>query len=511
MSNRENYFLDDFLKETETSLEELDQLDDLEELLAEESETTGTGTAAVSQGIVSAVSGRGPGVSADGYAEITVSDDEKRVYANLFPPSEGGTPLGSEQVEKMLEAKGVVYGIRWDDIGKGVFSCNTERLRLTDVLIAEGVEPEKEIPEHYEIDDRLYRHSREIKSEKGRVDYRALSPFVLVKKGDLLARLVPVKPGKPGYTVFGKEIPYGKKELVRLRPGENTKLQDAVVTAACDGRFEHTDEEFWVNEVLAVEGDVGYKTGHIDFPGDVLIQGQIKDDFNIRAGGSVFCEKTMDASEVFCGKDLFIKLGIIGRKKGRVKVGGKLRAKFIENCYVEARGSIYLDAGILNSQVYSSGRVELQKRGVIVGGTVYAQNGVVATQIGTEMGPRTEIYCGVDYVIANKIGWIRDKNIELALTLKRVEEKLSRHPQDEKLNEYREKIRQAIKKLNESTGELIHKLDKNDSAEIVVKGSVFPGVYIEICHVSYPVDTLLSAVRFRLDKEKGRIIPDTLH
>ena len=47
-----------------------------------------------------------------------------------------------------------------------------------------------------------------------------------------------------------------------------------------------TAEGFWVDEVLGVATDVDYHSGNIDFPGDVIIQGDVKDGFAVKAGKS---------------------------------------------------------------------------------------------------------------------------------------------------------------------------------------------------------------------------------
>jgi hypothetical protein len=266
-----------------------------------------------------------------------------------------------------------------------------------------------------------------------------------------------------------------------------------------------------VNEVLEVAGDVDYTIGHINFPGDVIIKGEIKDGFKVHSGGSVFCAKTLDASEVIAKKDLIVKQGIIGRNKGRIKVAGEVRTKFIENCYLEAKGSVYVDNGIMNSAIHSLKRVELVKKGIVIGGTLYAQDGVTAVQIGSALGPRTEIYCGIDYSVEQKLEWIRDKNIELVFKLKQIEKKLKAASAGrDKLLEVGGKIKQAIHKLNEAANALVFKLDKNEAAEVIVKGVIFPGAYIEIGHISYIVPRRMARVRFKLDKIKGKVIAEHL-
>lgn len=505
---RKDYSIDDFLKETEKELEELDTIGDILE-----SENDSVNLYAAENALDRFITSEEEIVDypIDGHMEITVTEDEMEAYADFYPPSTGQRPLNSDDASRIIEQHKIVYGVRWNEVNDSLFRCNTEGEAVRDVLIAAGVQPVDEVPAHYWIEETLMDKREEINSEVDRVDFREVSPFILVRKGDVLARRIPKKEGEYGYTVFGKAVPYGKEEIQYPKPGRNTQLQNGTVTAACDGRFEIEDDSFYVNEVLQIEGDVDYSTGHIDFPGDVILKGQVKDGFKVEAGGSIFCGKTLDASYVVGKKDLTVTFGIIGRKKGSIKVGGKVQAKFIENCYVEAGDTIYLDVGIINSAVYTSDRVELGKKGIIIGGTVNAQNGVTATQIGSATGPRTEIYCGTDYIVTNKLEWIRDNTVKLAYKLTQIEERLKKEVSHRKqLIALQDKIKQSIHTLNESAQTLVYKLDKNDNAEVVVKGKIFPGVYIEICHISYVVGREMDRVRFRLNKEQGIIATEKI-
>ena len=445
------------------------------------------------------------------YTEVSISDDEMEAVADFFPPSEGIEPLKPEEVSKVLGDNGIIQGIDWDVIRDAVFKCNTGFEPVTGVVVATGSLPVDEIPEHLETEPGLVTKENDLENKKTRIDFKNISPFVLVKKGDTLAHTVPVRPGKTGFTVSGTSVPYKKVKVTQPKPGKNTKTEGNTVVSACDGRFESDGHGFWVNEVLEISHDVDYRTGHIDFPGDVIIRGEIQDGFKVRSGGSIYCGGTMDASEVTCEKDVIVKQGIIGKKEGTLRAEGKVEAKFIENCYVQARGPITVEVGMINSSVHTLDRVELGLKGVITGGTTHAQNGVTATQLGSQSGTRTEIYCGTDYSVEQKLEWIRDKNIELAMKLGRVREEIKRSsPENEKLTELRDKLQAAIHKMNEAAGALVNHLDKNDDVEVVVRGNVFPGVYIEICHVSYIVNRKVNSVRFRLDKAKGKIAVEAL-
>ena len=508
MKKLKDFDIEDLIHSSEQFLEELGDVDSItEEFTDQANERISNG---VRQRFISSED-EALAIEIDGYVEITITEDEMKAEANFYPPSEHRKPIDIYDVEKALQSKGIIYGIDWDVIRKAIFECNTQQVPIIDVSIAKGTKPINEVPEHLIIEEKLLSQKEGLDLESIRVDFKQKSPFVLVKRGDVLAHFFPKQEGVQGSTILGRALPYTNIKISKIEPGKNTEMAEDYIVASCDGRFEYNNRAFWVNEVLTLERDIDYKTGNIDFPGDVIINGQIKDGFTVRSGGSVYCNTTMDASEVISTKDLVVRLGLIGRKTGRVKVGGTLRAKFIENCYVEAADSIIVDVGILNSAVHAGNKVELKEKGIVVGGTIYAQNGIVATQLGTEMGPKTEIYCGTNFLVEQKLQWIRDKNVEIAFKLKQVERKLAGGSKGrEKILELQQKLKAVLHKLNEAAGSLIFQLDKNEGAEVVVRDQVFPGVYIEICHVSYIVSHSMKNVSFKLDKAKGKIIPEPL-
>jgi len=509
MEKTVDYSLEDLTAESEKLLEDVGDIEELVGTAAgtETAESIGDETSRAS---IKALK-ESMDLQFDGYADVRLAEDEMSALADFYPPGGEMNPIEPDQIADLLSAKEIIEGVDWDAINEAVFRCNTERIRMTDVIVARGTRPIDEVPEHLLIEEQLIKKSSGSEVDSVRIDFREVSPFVLVKEGQELAKYIAKREGSMGTTVLGKAIPYKTRQITVTVPGDNTRVQGKSIVADCDGTFEHNDHYFRVNEVLAIDGHVDYKTGHINFPGDVIIRGEIKDGFKVHSGGSIFCSKTLDASGVISKKDLIVQQGIIGRNRGIIKVAGKVKAKFIENYYVEAKGSVYVENGILNSTIYTLKQVELDRKGVIIGAKIYAQDGVKAVQIGSAMGPRTEIYCGIDYSVQQKMEWIRDKNIKLAFKLKQVEGKLkTTSPGSEKLLQIRGKIKETIHKLNKATHSLIFQLDKNEEAEVVVKGFIFPGAYIEICHLPYIVSRQMKRVRFKLDKAKGKIVAETL-
>lgn len=148
-------------------------------------------------------------------------------------------------------------------------------------------------------------------------------------------------------------------------------------------------------------------------------------------------------------------------------------------------------------------------RGVIIGGRITAQKGVSAFQIGSSAGARTEIHCGIDFMVQQKLTWIRDQNIALALKLRQVAMTLTvRRGSDVKLLDLQGKLKTAIHRMNDSARTLVASLHKDEGATVIVRGDIHHGAYIEICHVSLVVSGAMSRVRFKLDKTFGIISPE---
>ena len=391
-------------------------------------------------------------------------------------------------------------------IKENIDKCNSELVQIKDVVISQGEHPTDEVSEQFVVEERLQIKPEISTDKKNQIDYKEITSYSLVSKGDTLARVVPKKEGVPGKTVKGELIHYQKAAFAQKKLGKNTKLDGDRIVATTNGRFELWKDIFRVHEIFTVSGDVDYHTGNIQFPGDVVIHGRVSDGFKVKAEGSIVCMETLDASEVRCERNLEVHKGIIGRKKGKISVGGTIRAKYIENCYVEADDSIFIETGILHSVVRTQNRLELPHKSVIAGGKIYAQNGITAGNIGTKMGIKTEIYCGIDHKIQQNLEWINDKSIALSSKLSQIEERLKfKETADERLSKSKEKIEEYITKLNNATKSLVLQLDKNKKADVMIHGTVYPGVYIEISHIPFKVPHEMKDIRFFLVQQDHKV------
>ena len=448
-----------------------------------------------------------------GYAAFQISDDEMTATGHFYPPEGTEAPIELEAVERQLEQLGVVYGIDREALQNAIWSCNSDGREVLDVPVARGSKPTDAMAAHIGLRKELtgrHRKNRKSPDSPGRIDYREQSPFVIVSEGTVLARDIPRREGKPGYTVLGTELPPKTITPRSWKPGPNVTRKGKYYRAAVDGRFEWSSSEFRVNKVLEVHHEVDYSTGHIDFPGDVILHKAVRDRFRVHAEGSVLCMETLDASDVRCGGDLIARRGIIGRNEATLFAGGDIETRYIENCRVSARGDVRANAGIVNSVVNSLGAIRTGKEGIIVGGELCALAGVEAQQIGSRMGTRTTIRCGVDFEAAERLARLQERSTEIVFRLQEVRNRIAQHPERaERLSGTKEKLETALQRLQDTAPELLNQLDKDESATVRARRRLHAGVYIEICHVGYQTTYPLPGAILKLNKFRGAIEVET--
>jgi hypothetical protein len=445
------------------------------------------------------------GSAIDGTVEVSVAPDAMSATATFYPPKGDGLPIDPSYVYELLRRIGVVSGLLEEEITETTMNCNLERKILRDIVVARGTEPEAEIPEHASLEPKFTKHGPQIDDRVQRVDFRELATLFVVHKDEIIATVLPKHEGKNGLDVRGKETPFSRENPESCIAGRNVERREDKLVAAVDGRLAIESGCADVDEVLLVKGEVDFHTGHIMFPGDVVIEGVVHDGFKVVSGGSIVCKSTVDAFEISAKKDLICAQGIIGRRKGEVRVGGELKAKYVQNCHVAVRGNVHLSSALVGSKLYTLGSIEMGDKGVIMGGEVFATHGIRCGRLGNEAFQPTRIHAGIDFTVQHRLDEANEKMRLLAARIRQVDHAAQARPGAEMEKAKSEFAKKAID-LRSIITDLLGKLDADDNAVVEARSEVFPGVVIEICRVSIVVEGKMHACKFRLDKVAGRII-----
>ena len=445
----------------------------------------------------------------NGFIEISIAPDGMSATADLHPPKADGLPLDIEQARDLCARLGITEGIDWEGLGEAILRCNLDRTAVRGFVLARGVSAENSLAEHARVSDRIRKPPTPPGEDKLRFDPRDRRALVVVRKGEILAKMIPASRGREGKDIRGNFIASHSLQVPSVAAGKNVAIEEGNIVSQVDGLLAPLGEDgsgrLDVEEILLVRGDVGYHTGHIVFPGDVIIEGAIGDGFRVWSGGNIHCKATMDAYDVNAKKDLICDQGIIGRRKAQVRVGGELRAKFIQNCSVAARGDVHVQSAIVNSRVYTLGKVDLGDKGVFMGGEISAVHGIKAFRLGNQAHQSTVVHAGTDFTVQQRLDQANEKLRLLSLRAQRARED-SGGQASPQLDLLLARIAHAEGDLRTLIGQLLGSLDADEGACVEVASEVYPGTVIDICRVSIVVDELLSACRFRLDKTAGRIV-----
>lgn len=378
------------------------------------------------------------GEQRDASCEILISRDEMKAYLTLTP-NFGGKAVTLNELETLLQAKGIIFGIVPTEEMEAVL----ERAEVAHFVIAQGQEPVSGQDTQFKAIVETVRERKPFINEDGSVDYRELGDIVAVHKGDLLCERTPAVAGQNGRNVLGQMIsPTNGREIafsvdkssVYVNPENSNQL-----LAAITGQPIPVENGVMVSPVLTLE-KVDLETGNIRFDGTIIVKGDVIESMKVYALIDIIIEGNVINSKVECMGNLVVKGGVTGNSQliagGEVSVKGGVQgyqeveeakhspAKiiayhsvsvgFAENFTIEADLDIVVEKYAMNSQLTAknkivAGRKNLGKKSSLIGGETWATCLVRAGIIGSEMGIKTRIVVGVDPFIKKRTDEIKQQ------------------------------------------------------------------------------------------------------
>lgn len=316
-----------------------------------------------------------------------VSANKLKAYIRieLFDKS---AEVSTEEILDYLKEQEIIYGIMENDIVE--FCKNKEYAK--ELIAAGGKEPingnDAEIVYNFDIT----KEKRFSENADGTIDFRNINNVTNVKKDTVLCYIVPASEGVNGTDVYGNPVNYKKGKNVSFNYGKNTYvLEDGLqLLASTDGCVEIKNGKIFVEDVYIVK-NVDNSTGNIDFIGNVIINGDIKEGFSVTAIGDIKIRGMVEGAYIKSNGDVVISKGMNGMSKGSIYAKGNITSKYIENASIESEKSIYAEA-LINSEVKAGDSIIIKgSTSTIIGGVTTAENIIYAKTIGNKTYPETNI------------------------------------------------------------------------------------------------------------------------
>ncbi len=305
------------------------------------------------------------------------------------------------------------------------------KLPSTPVLVAKGQPPDPGENGRLELTPELQALADgEAKDDDEQVNFYEQHKIISVSEGQVIGKVYPPRPPKPGKDVLGQTIkPKAKRAEITLGSNVRYKEDGVTVVATCDGRLSNGTFDVAVLDVLEVGGDVDFESGNIDSASDVLVRGNVLDLFSVKSKKSIEVNGSIEAADVRADGDLLVRGGICGKEKGKVVCGGELRAKFCDAAHIDCEGDLHVAREVLNCQVRTNGAIFI-RTGSLIGGKAHARNGGELKVLGSAAGVKTLVGIGMDP--------------EIFTNIKSLDERVK------SLNDTAQQIRTAVKPLLDS-------------------------------------------------------------
>ncbi|MGN7760366.1 DUF342 domain-containing protein [Paenibacillus sp. 22594] len=344
------------------------------------------------------------------YISITFSEDKGIAYLQ-FSKKDENFSCTIEDLESFLHSHNIRYGVQRDIVQR--ISSNPEEYFFSRVPIAIGQPSVNGTDGRVVLTVDMEEDRKPLEMADGKVDYKDLVRLHNVLKGQIIAKVIPPQPGKPGMMVTGEELPFKPGKEAHFKVGKNVLVdqEETAMYAAIDGLVTLTEKgKINVFPVYEVNGDVDYSTGNIDFVGTVVIRGNVLTGFTVKSAGDIRVVGGVEGAELISGGSIEITGGIIGYNKGLVSAGKNVKVSFIQDGNVVAGEDVIVSQSVMHSNIRAGKDVLCNgTKGLIVGGIVQAGERVVARTIGNTMSTATAIEVGVVPELRNEINELRQE------------------------------------------------------------------------------------------------------
>ncbi len=427
----------------------------------------------------------------DGRFQLVMNEDKTQVTLTVAPPKAAGRSVTVPEVVEELRRMGVMYGIRESEIGRAVKVAHETGLSSPAVVAAQGQLPEDGVDAQttWRIDLHAIQHPMPQRID-GIPDYFAYDPERMVKAGQVLLNVTPARAGTPGKTLLAPfaAVPQAKGRDTGITAGSGVRMSEDRLqfTATADGCAELIRDRLVVHPIRWIDGDL---------EGDTVASGGLVVMGNMRSGGSIKARGVVAVKGSLAG----VKV----RARGDVFVTRAARSTIV------ADGNVYVLEQLLNCEVNCHGKLIALDGASIAGGDLLATGGIDAMDLGADNGTYTTAAVAVDGLNGVRSTEIQEEIAACEATAQKIGATLrplaalptAALPPDkreliQRLMDERRNLEDRVRELHGERRQLTVTSKEKIAANVVVRGTVYPGVEVKVGQASNRVDQALCCVFF---------------
>jgi hypothetical protein len=313
----------------------------------------------------------------------------------------GGSPVSANELVKAAQEQGICFGFLKEQLVQLVTTASRAEPGVSQqAVIAVGrvMQPGQNARFEPLVPGMTVRLNKPVMTSQSRSDLRDFGVIPSVRQGEPIVRRLPPTPGVDGVDVLGAVSPAVPGQPVEWLQAEGVMISpnDAdLLLAARDGMPRILDAGATVDEVYAVN-KVDLSTGHVQFRGSVIVNGDVTEGMKVVAGGNVFIKGTMEGALIESGGDVSIGGSVIGHQVSQDGVGehfsttvrakGDVRCLLAQYVRIECEGDFHATKQINHCHVDARMVVagpEDKLSGKVVGGRFYLDLGLKGGVLGS--------------------------------------------------------------------------------------------------------------------------------
>ena len=447
-----------------------------------------------------------------------INVEEKWRGVMVLPPQKQlKRQLSSDDIQNLIAEIPIRLMVDYDKVNQLV----EENLKFDEGVCCVFVEGKKPIDGNVQKVILDYDMSIETgkKSEDGSIDFKERSFIHNIDAGIQIAHFIPEKPAVNGLDIYDEVLEAHYDEDPCYKIGNNLKVEaDGInIKSAIKGILVNNNNTISVSNVIEIE-KVDLSTGNIEVDGSVIIKENVTPGFSIKTEGDIKVNGNIEDAKINCGGNLIVSGGIIGGPDSDMHINGKVYASFIRNANLISNGDVIANQ-IVNSDISCNNRViVLEGKGVIIGGSVKALNGIWAKSIGAISESKTTIVVGRDAeayaLFKNIVTTVKTNREEInkyktllgSEYFKDPKAFIQRIPENkrETIKAILKKVTNLVKEtaeLEEKRKQMSEEFEKLSSSSVSSMEGFFPGVTVYISNIRKYITKKISGTEYFYSKE----------
>ncbi len=340
---------------------------------------------------------------------ITISQDRMAAFVIISSPMASLWTV--EDLQECLKRRGIVYGVDETQL-KSIFA-NQQFDQVVRVALGkppiQGINATLEDPLQL-----LAKTSQFLHKESSRMDFKNQNLFVPIKAGQLILRKTPARAGENGCDIFGREIESPSGLDVEMPKIDNCERDETglQLLSKVDGCAYSENDRIVVTAALTIPRNVDFESGNIKTNVSVTVNRDVLSNFSVESKQDIAVRGVIEAAVINAGGSVLCQGGINGKEKAVIQAGKNVEAAHVNGARVVAGGNVTINGPIIKSEVFGRRVHAAGGNGQIMGGAIHAWEDICASEIGSEMGVRTEL------ILGEELGELKQRVDEFSENLK---------------------------------------------------------------------------------------------